>query len=112
MLGGGSLVVREDGLKSGGELYESVEREGVTIVYPPTGYVMQLVEEAAERGRGRELGVRTCCVGGEAVSLKQVRRIQGVLGARVINGYGPTETVVTPLLWDADWDGEEEGYAP
>nr|WP_248386496.1 hypothetical protein [Vibrio sp. ED004] len=32
---------------------------------------------------------------------------------RIINGYGPTETVITPMIWEAyAQDSMESAYAP
>ena len=78
-----------------------VEQQKVTVIYPPTSHIRQLADYAWEKGK--RLRLRCCTVGGEAVPREVLGAIRrGLNPSRIINGYGPTETVVTPLLWKAE----------
>src|SRR5262249_13867065 len=52
--------------------------------------------------------------GGEAMPKAGFDKVRRVLKPRIlINGYGPTETVVTPLVWKVDGASEcDTPYAP
>ncbi|WP_163014158.1 AMP-binding protein, partial [Pseudomonas viridiflava] len=54
------------------------------------------------------------CLGGDAVPEQTLAQVRTVLKPRYItNGYGPTETVVTPMLWKASADEPcGAAYAP
>ena len=58
--------------------------------------------------------MHTYCFGGDAVpdaSFEMVKR--ALQPQRLVNGYGPTETVVTPLLWRAEVTQQcDAAYAP
>ncbi|MEY2933902.1 MAG: hypothetical protein RL033_4651, partial [Pseudomonadota bacterium] len=85
--------------------------ERVTLLYPPTSRVVDLAVYVRERGI--RLSIQRCCVGGEAVPREHLQLIREALGCQVTNGYGPTETVITPLLWRTDDAGElRAAYAP
>ncbi|MBF8795798.1 AMP-binding protein, partial [Pseudomonas monteilii] len=78
----------------------------------PPAYLQQLAEHAEREGNPP--AVRVYCFGGDAVpqaSFELARR--ALRPTYIINGYGPTETVVTPLIWKAG-QGTDCGaaYAP
>ncbi|WP_213291297.1 hypothetical protein, partial [Bradyrhizobium sp. sGM-13] len=58
--------------------------------------------------------VKLYSFGGEAMPKAGFDKVRRVLKPRIlINGYGPTETVVTPLVWKVDGASEcETPYAP
>ena len=58
--------------------------------------------------------MRIYCFGGDAVPDATFERVKHTLKPHyLVNGYGPTETVVTPLLWKIAVDGHCEAmYAP
>ncbi|MDO9004940.1 MAG: condensation domain-containing protein, partial [Aquabacterium sp.] len=81
-----------------------------TVLYPPTSHLLHLADTLT--ARRQTLNLRIACVGGEAVSADALGKIRQVLKPqRIINGYGPTETVITPLAWQADASAWR-GYAP
>ncbi|KAB0483607.1 non-ribosomal peptide synthase domain TIGR01720/amino acid adenylation domain-containing protein [Pseudomonas reinekei] len=101
MLAGGSLVIREDSLWTPEQTLEVLHRHNVTVACFPPAYLQQMAE-VAER-LGNPPAVEVYCFGGDAVpdaSFEQVKR--ALRPQRLVNGYGPTETVVTPLLWRAE----------
>ncbi|MBL1266032.1 non-ribosomal peptide synthetase [Candidatus Methylomicrobium oryzae] len=106
----GAGVVLGDSRDTGEATLAAVRTHGLTVAYPPTSALLQLAE--ALQARGETLALRIVCVGGEAVSAAALHTIRTVLRPeRIINGYGPTETVITPLAWQAD-DRPLAGYAP
>ncbi|HET8938445.1 MAG TPA: amino acid adenylation domain-containing protein, partial [Polyangiales bacterium] len=97
---GARLVISDAEAWTGAQTYEVVQREGVTLVYPPTVHLRLLAEHVLEHTEERRSILRAVCVGGEAVLREDHALIMRALGPeRFINGYGPTECVVTPLLW-------------
>ncbi|KEX92686.1 peptide synthase [Pseudomonas putida] len=112
LLAGGSLVIREDNLWTPEQTLEVLHRHNVTVACFPPAYLQQMAE-VAER-LGNPPAVEVYCFGGDAVpdaSFEQVKR--ALRPQRLVNGYGPTETVVTPLLWRAQASETcEAAYAP
>ncbi|NUT79017.1 non-ribosomal peptide synthase/polyketide synthase [Pseudomonas sp. C1C7] len=112
MLAGGSLVIREDNLWTPEQTLQVLHRHSVTVACFPPAYLQQMAE-VAER-LGNPPAVQVYCFGGDAVpdaSFEQVKR--ALRPQRLVNGYGPTETVVTPLLWRAEASERcEAAYAP
>ncbi|HIE5677967.1 TPA: AMP-binding protein, partial [Pseudomonas aeruginosa] len=80
--------------------YTEMHRHGVTVgVFPPV-YLQQLAEHAERDGNPPP--VRVYCFGGDAVAQASYDLAWRALKPKYLfNGYGPTETVVTPLLWKA-----------
>ncbi|MDN7144242.1 amino acid adenylation domain-containing protein, partial [Pseudomonas sp. JQ170] len=109
---GASLVLRDDSLWTPEQTYQAMGRYGVTVAAFPPAYLQQIAEHA--EGREDVPAVRVYCFGGDAVphaSFEQVRQV--LRPAWIINGYGPTETVVTPMIWKAGpADQCQAGYAP
>ncbi|MGJ7517642.1 non-ribosomal peptide synthase/polyketide synthase [Pseudomonas baetica] len=112
LLAGGSLVIREDSLWTPEQTLEVLHRHSVTVACFPPAYLQQMAE-VAER-LGNPPAVQVYCFGGDAVpdaSFEQVKRT--LRPQRLVNGYGPTETVVTPLLWRAEASEScDAAYAP
>ncbi|CAL9285273.1 non-ribosomal peptide synthetase [Streptomyces sp. SudanB52_2052] len=81
------------------ELARQVRGLGVSVLQLPTAY-WRLVCAQMQGTEGADLsfdGVRTVVIGGEAAATKDVQAHRnGPLGhCTLVNGYGPTETVVT-----------------
>ncbi|WP_409279637.1 amino acid adenylation domain-containing protein, partial [Pseudomonas defluvii] len=112
MMFGARLVLRGPGLISAEQSYQTLLDEGITVAYFPTSYAHQLAEWAL--AHPQPLRLRSCTIGGEAVSRETFELLRrGLKAPRIINGYGPTETIVTPTLWRADGDVPcETPYAP
>ncbi|MET0398243.1 MAG: non-ribosomal peptide synthase/polyketide synthase, partial [Longimicrobiaceae bacterium] len=101
LFAGAALVMRGAEPWSPDELLPRVAELGVTIANLPPAYWHAAAEEAAGRG-GAPAGLRMVMVGGEAVPVEGVLRWRENTAsrARLLNGYGPTETVVTATVWD------------
>ena len=108
---GGCVVLKPDGLWTPREALDAMERHGVTHAGFPTAYMHQLALEAASGPRPSR---RSYSFGGEALSRESFGLIGRALDPTLlINGYGPTETVISPLVWRARaGDAVEGAYAP
>ncbi|MCO8162806.1 non-ribosomal peptide synthase/polyketide synthase [Pseudomonas sp. 21LCFQ010] len=109
---GGSLLIRDDSLWTPEQTYKAMIEYGVTVAAFPPVYLQQLAEYAEQVGNPPK--VRVYCFGGDAVSSAAFERVKRALNPEyIINGYGPTETVVTPLIWKAGRHTScEAAYAP
>ncbi|WP_312833017.1 non-ribosomal peptide synthetase, partial [Pseudomonas lactis] len=97
---GASVLIRDDSLWLPEYTYEQMHRHNVTMAVFPPVYLQQLAEHA-ERD-GNPPAVRVYCFGGDAVAQASYDLAWRALKPKYLfNGYGPTETVVTPLLWKA-----------
>ncbi len=121
---GARVVIRDQALWSVQETWQALEEQGITVVAFPPSYLRQLADWGRVQGRGP--GVKTYCFAGEAYDRGLLREVVEHLQPDwVINGYGPTETVITPTLWRApaatadftsayapigDLVGERQGY--
>ena len=112
LINGASVLVRDDSLWLPEQAYAEMHRHGVTIAVFPPVYLQQLAEHALRVGNPPP--VRIYCFGGDAVPQAGYELAwQALRPQYIFNGYGPTETVVTPLLWNAS-PGDTCGaaYAP
>ncbi|AGI24443.1 PpsD [Pseudomonas sp. ATCC 13867] len=109
---GGSLVLRGDELWTPEQTYRVLHDKQVSVAAFPPVYLQQLAEHALRDGNPPP--VRIYCFGGDAVPNASFELAKRALRAEhLINGYGPTETVVTPLLWKADRATScDAAYAP
>ncbi|MFJ3259747.1 amino acid adenylation domain-containing protein [Pseudomonas sp. NPDC086581] len=109
---GGSLVLRGDELWTPEQTYRVLHDKQVSVAAFPPVYLQQLAEHALRDGNPPP--VRIYCFGGDAVPNASFELAKRALRAeQLINGYGPTETVVTPLLWKADRATScDAAYAP
>jgi amino acid adenylation domain-containing protein/non-ribosomal peptide synthase protein (TIGR01720 family) len=94
---GSALMPRDNELWPVDRTAAEIARHGITIACFMPSYLHQLAELMGTAGRN--LPIRFYIVGGEATSRASFEFIQETLRPpRIINGYGPTETVVTPLI--------------
>ncbi|WP_454674049.1 amino acid adenylation domain-containing protein [Achromobacter pestifer] len=109
---GGVLIPRDDEPWSVERTAAEIARHGVTVACFTPSYLHQLAEALGEEAAA--LPIRSYTVGGEATSRTTLALIQNTLRPpRVINGYGPTETVITPLIAKAYPDTPNEAaYMP
>ena len=108
LLCGAQLVVSEPALWSPAQACEQMARHGVTVAAFPPSYLVQLAEAAQARAQSAKsatpplapLALRVLAFGGEALSREHFEQVrQAFAPATLINGYGPTETVISPMLW-------------
>ncbi|MBN3743731.1 non-ribosomal peptide synthetase, partial [Burkholderia sp. Tr-20355] len=97
-MSGAAVSVTADVLWPPAQTCAMMVRDGVTMTYVPPGCAAQLAEWALQHGAPPTL--RSLTVGGEATSREAFAMLRRALpNVRVVNGYGPTETVITPTLW-------------
>ncbi len=109
---GASLVLRDEELWSAERTLAELLRQGVTNAGFPPAYLQQLAAGAEAIGTAPPVSLYS--FGGEAMPRAGLELVQRALHPRIlINGYGPTEAVVTPLVWKGGGqDRIEEGYVP
>ncbi len=105
LVNGGCLALREEEMWSAEELEERIGEMGLTIIDLPTGYWSEWVRArsaAPEREGGETL--RVVYVGGEAMMSEELSvwwRSPRNRTVRLLNAYGPTETVVAASFLEA-----------
>ncbi|WP_051534497.1 non-ribosomal peptide synthetase [Deefgea rivuli] len=94
---GAALLPRDNELWDVQRTCDEIQRHGITIACFTPSYLHQLAEIVGEAAS--QLPIRSYTVGGEAMSRASFDLVQRVLKPpRMINGYGPTETVITPMI--------------
>ena len=98
---GAGLALRDNELWTAEQTYRALHRYGVTNAAFPPAYLGQIADWASLRDDAPP--VELYVFGGEAMPKASYDKVCRTLKPRIlINGYGPTETVVTPLIWKAD----------
>jgi amino acid adenylation domain-containing protein len=89
LLHGATLILAPPGVPEPRELAALLAWHRVTTLWLTASLFNQLIDDAPEV----LAGVSEVLTGGEALSVRHIRRAQQVLGPRVqlVNGYGPTE---------------------
>ena len=103
LLRGARIVVKENRLWSADECARNLEAHHVTVMDLPPAYLGELLQ-AWTGSAGRSFGFRLRLVisGGERLPVRTVRLFQRspLQKARLVNAYGPTETVITCTAHD------------
>ncbi|WP_276199237.1 amino acid adenylation domain-containing protein [Chelatococcus sp. XZ-Ab1] len=109
---GGAIVLRDQALWSAVETLDAMARHGVTNAGFPPRYLHQVAEWALETGEAPP--VRLYSFGGEGMSPATFELVKRALKPQwLINGYGPTEAVISPLAWKVPASATFSGaYAP
>jgi amino acid adenylation domain-containing protein len=109
---GAGLAVRDQELWTAEQTYDALHHYGITNAAFPPAYLGQVAEWAVPRNDPPP--VELYVFGGEAMPKASYDLVRKTLRPRtLINGYGPTETVVTPLIWKTDASNSFEcAYAP
>ncbi|WP_263139967.1 non-ribosomal peptide synthetase [Pseudomonas sp. RIT-PI-AD] len=112
LLAGGCLVIRDDGLWTPEQTWQALHRHAISIACFPPAYLQQLADYAESQGNPPPVDIY--CFGGDAVADATFEQVTRTLRPRCLtNGYGPTETVVTPMLWKVEAGQHcEAAYAP
>ena len=109
---GAGLAVRDQELWTAEQTYDALHHYGITNAAFPPAYLGQVAEWAVPRNDPPP--VELYVFGGEAMPKASYDLIRQTLRPRtLINGYGPTETVVTPLIWKTEAGNSFDcAYAP
>ncbi|WP_418515016.1 non-ribosomal peptide synthase/polyketide synthase [Delftia sp. PS-11] len=110
---GACLVLRDPEMWTAEQACEALRHHGISNAAFPPAYLAQIADWAAEHSQ-EPPPVELYVFGGEAMPKAAYDKVRQSLRPRVlINGYGPTETVVTPLIWKAEASETFEcAYAP
>jgi amino acid adenylation domain-containing protein len=110
LLRGATLVLRGPETWGPKELSEKIAEYGVTVTDQPTAVFARWVQEAEELLPT----LRVIPIGGEELLPETARRWSRspLAGALVLNGYGPTEAVVSAIFHEMRPDEVEEGSVP
>lgn len=110
---GGTLVLRDNELWTPEQTCQALQHLAIDIACFPPAYLKQVAEYVQASGVPAP-AVRVYCLGGDAVPEQTLAQVRNALCPRYItNGYGPTETVVTPMLWKAaNEEACAAAYAP
>ncbi|MEU1290483.1 amino acid adenylation domain-containing protein [Kitasatospora sp. NPDC005856] len=113
---GGTLAFHGGGVPDSAALADLLRTLAVTVLQLPTAYWRMLCADLDGVDRPGFAGVRTTVIGGESATAADARAHRRTpLGHTVlVNGYGPTETVITAtaLLLPPDAELGEAGGLP
>ena len=109
---GGSAVIPHGPLWTPEQTLAAMRTHGCNNASIPTTYLQQLAEWARETGEAPDM--RLYSFGGEGLAQSTFDLLSDELRAPLlINGYGPTETIMTPMVWKVRAGTKFEGaYAP
>ncbi|MFY3699389.1 amino acid adenylation domain-containing protein, partial [Achromobacter xylosoxidans] len=109
---GAELAVRGPDLWTPEQALDVLRQHGTSHVAFPPAYLTQLADCAAQLGEAPPVSLYV--FGGEAMPRAAYERARAHLRPDwFINGYGPTETVVTPLIWKTPASATfDTAYAP
>ncbi len=112
LLKGGSIVIPDGPLWTPEQTLGAMREHGCDNASIPTTYLRQLAEWAEETESAPPM--RLYSFGGEGLAQSTFDLLSRSLRAEIlINGYGPTETIMTPMVWKVRAGTRFEGvYAP
>jgi amino acid adenylation domain-containing protein len=98
LMEGGSVVIPGGPLWTPEQTLAAMRRHGCNNASIPTTYLQQLSEWAELTGEAPPM--RLYSFGGEGLPQATFELLSRALNAEtLINGYGPTETIMTPMVW-------------
>lgn len=99
-----SVVLRGGELWAPADLLARAAELSLTVLNLPTAFWYQCARELVDAVAPSGLAVRLVAVGGEAMTAEGVRLWEQtpLAGACLINGYGPTEAVITATALEVD----------
>ena len=108
-LSGAAVVLVDPQAHTLAQLGQLIAQTGVTVLDVPPAYLRQLAAALS----GQTLPLRLCILGGEAWSFDDYQLAQQTLGApQVFNAYGPTEAVISPVVWQVLAPARSSAYMP
>ncbi len=103
LVSGATLVLRDGAIWTTTEFHHKIKQYGLTVINPPTPYWEQLVAEWARHPETvNDVPVRLVIAGGDAMHMEAVRKWHQtpLRKVRLLNAYGPTETVITASVFE------------
>ncbi|AGT10744.1 amino acid adenylation domain-containing protein [Paracoccus aminophilus] len=112
LMAGGSVVIPDGPLWTPEQTLAAMRHHGCNNASIPTTYLQQLAEWAEATGEAPPM--RLYSFGGEGLAQTTFDLLSRALNAKtLINGYGPTETIMTPMVWRVEAGTRFDGaYAP
>lgn len=112
MMMGGGVVIPDGPLWTPEQTLAAMRQHGCNNASIPTTYLQQLAEWAEATGEAPPM--RLYSFGGEGLAQTTFDLLSRALKAKIlINGYGPTETIMTPMVWKVNAGTKFDGaYAP
>ncbi|MHC1551247.1 non-ribosomal peptide synthetase [Phyllobacterium sp. K27] len=112
LMEGGSIILPDQPLWTPQETLTAMRRHGANNASIPTTYLQQLAEWADLTDSAPPM--RLYSFGGEGLAQQTFDLLSKALKSEwLINGYGPTETIMTPMVWKVRAGQKFEGtYAP
>jgi amino acid adenylation domain-containing protein len=112
LMAGGSVVIPDGPLWTPEQTLAAMRRHGCNNASIPTTYLQQFAEWAEATGEAPPM--RLYSFGGEGLAQATFDLLGRALNAgTLINGYGPTETIMTPMVWKVAAGTRFDGaYAP
>ena len=109
---GAKLLMRDNELWTPEQTVAALRAHRASHVGLPPAYLQELADWVEQAGNPPP--VMLYSFGGEAMPRAGFEKVKRVLQPRIlINGYGPTETVVTPMVWKVGAEAEcDAAYAP
>ncbi|SDH32066.1 non-ribosomal peptide synthetase [Nitrosomonas sp. Nm132] len=96
LIEGAAIVLSSANDLAGKGFVDLIEKHQVTTLHLPPAYLRMLLPLLDNKA----LSVRLCIAGGEAWYATDVAATQATFqNVRLVNAYGPTETVITPTAW-------------
>jgi len=97
---GACLCLSTQEIMQGSEFDRFCAEQGITVLDLPPAYISVLFEKNSSKYEYLKNKIRLLILGGERLDLQTYRRLnQAQLCCRVVNAYGPTETVITSLAY-------------
>ncbi|WP_432721080.1 amino acid adenylation domain-containing protein [Jeongeupia wiesaeckerbachi] len=110
LMAGASLLISDPALWSPAEMINRLARHQVSVAAFPPSYLVQVAE--AQRSSATPARLRVLAFGGEALSAEGFAAVRSAFPTTtLINGYGPTETVISPMLWITGPDADPASWA-
>jgi amino acid adenylation domain-containing protein len=103
LIAGATVVLRGNDVWGTVEFFRRVRDLRLTIINPPTAYWHQVMQESSHAADLETLPLlRLCIAGGDQIIPEAVRRWYAtpLAGKRLLNAYGPTETVITATTFE------------
>ncbi|MFZ1289534.1 MAG: amino acid adenylation domain-containing protein [Melioribacteraceae bacterium] len=112
LLSGAEIYLRENSYWLPSEFIDLVRTNNITIINPPTVYWNQIVAELKNHKHTDWGKLKTVIVGGEEMQVELLIKWQQYFknNIKLINAYGPTETVITSAIFKTDEKIIEENF--
>ncbi len=112
LCGGGSILLCDREQFDVDNFVALAVKHEATALHLPPAYIRMLIPKIEQITPA----IRTCVIGGEALPWSDCEALKRVFGnIRLVNAYGPTETIITPAAWVSEGetlDRVDTAYAP